>query len=436
MSERLFARLIHVPRRGALAAVLAAAVLGACSRAEPQMAPPPLPAVSVAAVIERDVAEWDEFSGRLEAVERVDIRPRVNGYLQTIHFKQGAEVKKGELLFTIDPRPYQAELARAEAALAGARTRAGLARTELARAERLLGDNAIAKREYDERVAAQGDTDASIRAAEAAVQTARLNLEFTQVRSPIGGRVSKAEVTVGNLVVGDGPNPTQLTSVVSQDPIYVSFEGDEQVYLKYVAMARSGERPSSRRAPNPVYMGLGNEEGFPHKGYMEFVDNQLDPQTGTIRARALFENKDGRFTPGLFARLKLIGSGTYRAVLIDDKAVGTDQSKKFVLVLGPENKVTYRPVTLGPMVDGLRVVKEGLKEGELIVVNGLQRVKPGAAVTPQTVPMEGAEQAGTRLPLPQEPGNAGPVGKRGTQAVRKSARAQNAGRDVGRVSAA
>jgi RND family efflux transporter MFP subunit len=432
MSEKLIASLIESPRHVAVAAVFAAVVLGACSRAEPQMSPPPPPPVSVAAAMEREVAEWDEFSGRLEAVERVDIRPRVNGYLQAIHFRQGAEVKKGELLFTIDPRPYQAELARAEAALAGARTRAGLARTELARAERLLADNAIAKREYDERVATQHDTEASIRAAEAAVQTARLNLEFTQVRSPIAGRVSKAEVTVGNLVVGDGPTPTQLTSVVSQDPIYVSFEGDEQAYLKYVALARSGERPSSRRVPNPVYMGLGNEEGFPHKGYMEFVDNQLDPRTGTIRARAVFENKDGLFTPGLFARLKLIGSGTYRAVLIDDKAVGTDQSKKFVLVLGPENKVTYRTVKLGPLVDGMRVVKDGLKEGELIVVNGLQRVKPGSAVTPQAVPMGSSEQADSRLPLPEESVKARPNGNGGGAAVKKSVRTEN----VGRVSVA
>ena len=402
MNENMSAR----PRtilQTALFAVLAAAVLAACSRAEPHAAAaPPPPTVSVAAAIARNVAEWDEFSGRLEAVERVDIRPRVNGYLQAIHFKQGAEVKKGELLFTIDPRPYQAELARAEAALAGARTRAELARTELARAERLLGDNAIARREYDERVSGRGDSEASIRAAEAAVQSARLNLEFTQVRSPIAGRVSKEEVTVGNLVVGDGPSPTLLTSVVSQDPIYASFEGDEQVYLKYIALARKGERPSSRRAPNPVFMGLGNEEGFPHEGHMEFVDNRLDPQTGTIRARAVFDNKDGLFTPGLFARIKLIGSGTYRAVLIDDKAVGTDQSKKFVLVLGSDQKVNYRPVKLGPMVDGLRVVKEGLQAGEMIVVNGVQRVKPGDAVSAQTVPMEGPQQPALQLPRPKK----------------------------------
>jgi RND family efflux transporter MFP subunit len=401
MSENLIAK-PRTTSQLALIVLLAVAVLAACSRAEPHAAAPPPPTVSVAPVVERDVAEWDEFSGRLEAVEHVDIRPRVSGYLQGIHFKQGAEVKMGELLFTIDPRPYQAELARGEAALASARTRAELARTELARAERLLADNAIARREYDERVSGRRDTEASIRAAEAAVQTARLNLEFTQVRSPIAGRVSKEEVTVGNLVVGDGPNPTLLTSVVSQDPIYVAFEGDEQVYLKYVALARNGERASSRRAPNPVYVGLANEQGFPHKGHMEFVDNRLDPRTGTIRARALIDNKDGLFTPGLFARVKLIGSGTYRAMLIDDKAVGTDQNKKFVLVLGQDSKVAYRPVRLGPMVDGLRVVKEGLKAGELIVVNGAQRVKPGDAVTAQTVPMGGPEQPALRLPLPKK----------------------------------
>ena len=221
------------------------------------------------------------------------------------------------------------------------------------------------------------------------MQTAKLNLDYTQVRSPIDGRTSRAEVTVGNLVTGGdaGGSSTLLTTVVSLDPIYAYFEGDEQVYLKYTELSQRGERPSSRDVRNPIYMGLSNEEGFPHQGYVDFVDNELNPQTGTIRARAVFDNKDGSLTPGLFARLKLVGSGTYKASLINDKAVGTDQSKKFVLVIGSDNKAAYREVKLGPLIDGLRVVKQGLKDGEMVVVNGLQRVHPGDVVAPQKVDM-------------------------------------------------
>ena len=238
------------------------------------------------------------------------------------------------------------------------------------------------------------DAAANLKAAEAAVASARLNLDYTKVRSPVAGRVGRAEVTVGNLVIGlGGANATLLTTVVSLDPIYAYFEGDEQVYLKYGELARAGERPSSRTTRTPIYLGLASEQGHPHKGYVDFVDNQLNPQTGTIRARAVFDNKDRVFTPGLFARLKLVGSGTYDAILINDRAIGTDQSKKFVLVVGADNKAMYREVKLGPVVDGLRVVKQGLKPGEVIVVNGLQRVRPGEPVTPQRVPMEGSTEA-------------------------------------------
>lgn len=396
---------LAVVRRASLS-VLVALALTACSRSESQPAPPPPPAVSVAAAIEREVAEWDEFSGRLEAVESVQLHARVSGYIQSIHFKPGAEVKKGDLLVQIDPRPFQAEVARAEAALASAQTRQELAKTELARAQILLEDKAISQRDYDQQLASRKDLDTGIRAAQAALQTAKLNLEYASVRAPISGRISKEEVTVGNLVQGDGASPTLLTSIVSVDPIYASFEGDEQAYLKYTRLARSGVRPSSRTTKNPVFMGLANEEGYPHKGYMEFVDNQIDPQTGTIRARAVFDNKDGSLTPGLFARIKLIGSGTYRAVLIDEKAIGTDQSKKFVLVLGPESKLAYRPIKLGPLIDGLRVVSEGLKGGEVIVVNGIQHVRPGVQVQAQSVPMEVDKR-----PAPEQQG--GPEKKAG-----------------------
>lgn len=389
-----------------LISALTAAVLSGCGNGGAEAPPPGPPPVSVAPALERQVAEWDEFSGRIEAVESVQLSPRVGGYLQSIHFKYGSMVKKGDLLFQIDPRPFQAEVARAEAALASAKARADLARTELVRAERLLKDSMVARREYDTRASGQRDAEAAVRAAQAALRTARLNLEYTSIRAPISGRIGRAETTVGNLVQGEGPSPTVLTTIVSIDPIYAAFEGDEQVYLKYVAMARGGERPSSRTTPNPVLMGLANEQGFPHTGRMEFVDNRLDPQTGTIRVRAVFDNKDGRLTPGLFARIKLVGSGSYQAVLINDRAVGTDQSKKFVLVLDSENKASYRPVSLGPLVDGLRVVKQGLKAGEVIVVNGIQRVRPGMQVAPQTVSMENPEP-------PASPSAAMPAGETG-----------------------
>ncbi len=358
-----------------------ALLVSACGNSETQAPPPPPPPqVSVASVIERQVADSDEFSGRLEAVESVQVRSRVTGYIEKISFQQGKDVKKGEAMFVIDPGPYRAELSRAEAELARALAQSELDKSQLARAEKLLQARMIAQQEYDDRVSNRHQSEASARAAKAAVDLARLNLDYTRVTSPISGRAGRAEVTTGNLVTGGDAGATVLTTVVSHDPIYAYFEGDEQAYLKYAAATKKSAR-------NPVYMGLSNEKGYPHQGYLDFIDNRLDPATGTIRIRAVFDNKQGLYTPGLFARLKL-GSGRYSAVLIDDRAVGTDQSKKFVMVLGPDNKANYRPVTLGPMVDGLRVVREGLKAGEVIVVNGLQRVQPGAVVTPQKVPME------------------------------------------------
>lgn len=375
-------------------AVFAAGAAGCSSKAEPV---PPAPQVSVASVVERDVNDWDEFTGRIEPVESVAIRPRVSGYIQRVAFEEGGFVHKGDLLFVIDPRPYRAELARAEAELAAAQTRADLARNEEARADRLLAGRAISQEEHDERVNRGRETVAAVQGAEAAVEAARLNLEFTRVTSPIGGRVSKAEVTVGNLVDA-GQGAPLLTTVVSTNPVYVEFEGDEQVYLKYTTLSQQGTRPSSRDARNPVFMGLANEEGFPHQGHMVFVDNQLNPQTGTIRGRAIFDNSDGRFTPGLFARIKLMGSGRYHAVLVNDRAIGTDQDQKFVLVVGADNTLAYRPVKVGRVVQGLRVVLDGLEPGETIVVNGMQRVRPGMAVSPQRVAIDEGVPAAARLP--------------------------------------
>nr|MBA3554646.1 efflux RND transporter periplasmic adaptor subunit [Gemmatimonadales bacterium] len=354
--------------------LLLALVLGCGAEAPP---PPPPPGVTVAAVPEREVREWDEFIGRMEAVEAVQIRPRVSGYIQRVAFNEGNGVRKGQVLFEIDPRPYLAAMARAEAELEVARARSQLAGRDVVRAQRLVAVQAISREEMDSRSAGQEENEAAVRAAEAAVATARLDLEWTKVRSPISGRVSRAEVTEGNLVQA-GADAALLTTVVSLDPIYVYFEGDEQTYLKYAALARNGSRPNSRDNRTPVQLGLSDEEGFPHEGYVDFVDNQLNAEAGTIRFRAVFSNKDHVFTPGLFARIRLVGSGTYPAKLVLDRAVGTDQDKKFVLVLKPDSTVDYRPVQLGRLIDGFRVVDSGLVAGEQIVINGLQRVRPGA----------------------------------------------------------
>jgi RND family efflux transporter MFP subunit len=298
-------------------------------------------------------------------------------------------VKKGALLFVIDPRPLQAEYEQTRAELDRAESQLELARTDLERSEKLLASKAISQEEYDQRTAERRSSIAQVRAARAAVESASLNLAYTRVLSPIDGRVGRAEVTEGNLVSGgQSGQATLLTTVVSLDPMYAYFDASEQDYLHYVELARRGERPSSRDVPNPVRMGLTSEEGYPHEGAMDFVDNRVDPDTGTIRARAVFRNTDRFLTPGLFVRIQLLGSGKYRATLINDRAVQTDQDRKFVLVVGEGNVLEYRNVTLGPVIGGLRVVRDGLKPGETIVVNGLQRVRAGATVAPSVVPME------------------------------------------------
>jgi multidrug efflux system membrane fusion protein len=360
---------------------LVALTLSGCDNATANTAAaaPAGPPITAAAVLERAITETQEFSGRLEAVERVEIRARVGGFITQVNFKPGSLVKKGDVLFVIDPRPFQAEASRAEAAANSAVARADLAKLELARAERLLADKAIAQREFDEKASSLKELDANVRAAKAQLEAARLNLSYTQVHSPINGRVSKAEVTTGNLVDG----AVILTSVVSNNPIYASFDGDEETYLRVGRVAQRG-------TPVTVKVGLANETGFPHEGKLEFVDNRLDANTGSVRMRATFDNADNTLVPGLFARVQLGGSDTAqtKAILISERAVGTDQNRKFVYVVGADNKAAYRAVTLGPIVDGLRVVRSGVKPGEKIVVNGLQRVQPGAPVTAQMVAMD------------------------------------------------
>lgn len=363
----------------AIAGLAGAGITGcadATSDDAPAAAAPSAPPVTSAVVIQRPVTETQEFSGRLEAIEVVAIRPRVSGYITAVNFKPGAEVKKGEVLFVIDPRPYQAEADRTKAVAAAAQARAGLARLELQRAELLLADKAIAQREFDERSAGQKELDASVRAAQAEHETARLNLAYTRVTSPIDGRVSKAEITLGNLVDATAV----LTSVVSLERIYASFDGDESTYLRVSRRTNAGQ-------PVDVKVGLAGEEGFPHSGKLEFVDNQLDSRSGSVRMRATLANTDRALAPGLFARVQIAGGAPTPQILIVDRAINTDQDRKFVYVVDKDGKAEYRSVKLGPLDDGLRIVREGLKPGEKIVVNGLQRVRPGAPIAAQVVPM-------------------------------------------------
>jgi RND family efflux transporter MFP subunit len=373
---------------------LAAMILSSCARNEAAEAPAAPPPVQAAKVISKSVTEFDEFTGRFEAVERVEVRPRVSGYVAATRFAQGHEVKKGDILYVIDPRPYQATLKHAQAELTRAKTQAALAESERVRATKLIEKRAISQEEFDARLSGNEQAAANLQAAEAAVESAALDLSFTEVRAPISGLVGRAEITAGNLVTA---GQTLLTTLVSIDPIYVSFDGDEQVYLKNVGLELRGELKSQRNANNPIWAGLADEQGHPHQGVMVFLDNELDPATGTIHARGLFKNADRRFTPGMFARVKLVGSGQYDALLINDSAIGTDQSVKFVLRVGADNKIEYAPVKLGPVIDGLRVVREGLSANDVIVVKGLQQVRPGMPVTPQLVAMGEPKRGGNTL---------------------------------------
>jgi multidrug efflux system membrane fusion protein len=369
-----------------LLAVLAAIGFAAgCTQTSAQQTAAPPPQVSVARVIERDVTEWDEFTGRLQAVDSVEVRPRVSGLVSAVRFAEGAMVHRGDLLFQIDARPFQAEVDRLRAELARAKATAQRGDSELQRAERLRTENAISREEHDRRAAFAQESAAQTAAVEAALRLAELNLEFTQVISPIDGRVGRAIVTEGNLVSSGPGEATLLTTVVSLDPVYAYFDADEQIFLKYSG-ARKGVR--LKADTTPVRMALANDQGFPRAGHMDFLDNQLDGTRGTIRARAVFRNADGQLTPGLFVRLRLAGTAAYRALLVQDRAVGTDLNKTFVYVVGPKNDVEYRAVTLGPIIDGLRVIRSGLEAGESVIVNGLQRVRPGARVTPVVEQMD------------------------------------------------
>ena len=360
----------------------------------------PLP-VNVVTAIEKEVNEWDEFTGRLDAVEFVEIRPRVSGYITEIHFEAGAIVKKGDLLYVIDPRPYQADFDRAAAEVDRLDAQLKLAQIELKRAKELRDKNTISASEFDQKAATYQGAAAAKSSAEAAKNAAALNLEFTQIKSPIDGRVSDARITLGNLVQpGAGPESV-LTTVISVNPIYAKVDADENAVLKYVKLSEEGKRVSARTAKIPAYVELGNETDFPHQGYVDFVDNRLDPGTGTIRARVVLENWNPNFiTPGFFVRVRVAGATPYRAALVADNVISSQQGLKYAFVVKPDNTIERRNLETGSIFEGKRIVKSGLKDGEKVVSTRLQLLQAGMKVTP--VPEESpAGEANTKKSVTQ-----------------------------------
>jgi multidrug efflux system membrane fusion protein len=342
--------------------------------------------VDVATVVSRSITDYQEYSGRIEAINDVEIRPLVSGTIVAVHFQDGTMVKKGDLLFTIDPRPYQAEVDRAAAQLASAESRSGYASTDWERAQRLLTDNAIARRDYDEAQNANREAIAAVKAAKAALEAAQINLGYTAITAPVSGRVSRALLTVGN-VVSTGANAPVMTTLVSMSPIYASFDVDEQTYLRFLS--------HDSKVTVPVWIGLASETGYSRQGVIDSVDNRLNTGSGTIRVRARFDNADGVLVPGLYVRARVGGGAPHQAVLVSDAAIQTDQDKKFVLLVDKEDKVQYREVKLGDQHRGLRVITGGLQPGDRIVVNGMQRVRPGDPVKPNVVHMSGDAASAT-----------------------------------------
>ena len=374
-----------------IAALVAVPTVSQSNTPKAAAAPQALP-VPAAVVEARDVALWDEFSGRLEAVERVEVRSRVAGAVQQVHFREGALVKQGDLLITIDPAPYAAEVERAEAQVGAAQARVAFTKNEHERGQQLSDSRNIALRDLDQRLNAHREAEANLRAAQAALQSSRLNLDYTQVRAPVAGRIGKLEITVGNLIAA-GPGAPVLTTLVSVDPIYASFNADEQVVARALKALGPGAHTQVERIP--VQISTVTSNGTEYRGRLQLIDNQVDLRSGTVRVRAVFDNPDGDLIPGQFARVRMGQAKSETVLLVNERAVGTDQNKRFVMVVGAENKAEYREVTLGATVDGLRVVLSGLKPGERIVVNGLQRVRPGTLLAPTPARMEAKAETRT-----------------------------------------
>ncbi len=365
------------------------AVFAGCSEKQAQApgAQPP-PAVSVANPIEKAVVEWDEYTGRFEAMDTVEVRARVSGVLDEVKFTDGAVIKKGDLLFVIDPRPFQRVLDRDRAALQSAKVQLEFAKKDLERARPLMANNTISEQGFDQRNQAVKVGEANVLSAEASVRSAELDVEFTQIRAPITGRISRKLITEGNYITGGSATGTLLTTIVSTDPIYFYFDISEADFLKYKRLLEQGRRPSSRENPNPIEVGLQGDAGFPIKGQMNFVDNRIDQNTGSLRERATFGNQNGNLLPGLFARARVIGSGEYNAILLPDAAIATDQSNRIVLVVSEDGTVGAKPVTLGPIIDGLRVIRTGVAATDWVIVNGVQRARKGIKVKPEKTVIE------------------------------------------------
>ena len=378
--------MIHVPCLRLFAVtVLLAPLLAACGQGQPPGggAPPP-PAVTFAKPVQRGVVDHDEYVGRFVAVESVEVRARVSGYLEGVHFNDGQIVKQGQLLFTIDKRPFQNSLDQARANLALARSNLTYTEADHARGKQLVRDKTITEQVFEQRAQARRNAEASVVANEAAVRQAELDLEFTELRAPVAGRIGDRRVTPGNLITGGASgNTTLLATIVSLDPIRLEFTFDEAAYLRYERFSRTGREVTSREGSVIVSLRLIDEADFVHRGYMDFVDNVIDKASGTIRGRAVFSNPDGMFTPGMFARIRVPGSPAYPALLVPDSAIASEQARKFVMVVDGENTAQQRYVTLGALVDKLRVIKDGLKPEDRIIVNGLMRARPGAKVTPE-----------------------------------------------------
>jgi RND family efflux transporter MFP subunit len=372
-------------RRASAAGALIIAGLAGCDDGKPTQPQAGAPPVTVAAPVQRRITEWDDYTGRFQAIEYVEIRARVGGFLESVNFTDGAIVNKGDLLFVIDPRPFQAVADSAAATLAQSQARLDLATRENERARVLATTQAGSIQALDRTTQELRAATGAVQAADAALRRAKLDLEFTHVASPVTGRIGRHLVSVGNLVSGGEANSTLLTTIVSLDPIYFYFDVDQNSYLRYLRLALTGQRPSSRDVANPVRLSL-QDEPVEHLGHMNFVDNQIDLGTGTIRGRAIFDNPGLLFTPGMFARVKLVGSAAHDAILVPDEAIGTDQARRFVYVVGTDNIARSREVKPGPLIDGLRIVREGLNPSDRIVVAGLQRVRAGSPVTPTLAP--------------------------------------------------
>ena len=373
------------------AGILAPQLLTGCDNKPAASSGPGLPAVTVSLPVQQKITEWDEYTGRFVAVKTVEIRARVSGFIDSIHFKDGQIIKQGDLLFIIDPRPYRLAVEQATADRDRARAKLAIATHDVERATPLVRSQSVTEREFDTRKSTQEDASAAVMSADAALKQAQLNLEWTEVRAPIAGRISDRRVDAGNLIAGGQSGATPLTSIVSIDPIYFVFDGSEADFIHYLRLAAAGERPSSRDVQNPVAVRLADEFDYKHLGRMDFVDNVVNAKTGTIRGRAIFDNKDGLLTPGFFGRVRLFG-GEHDALLLPDSAIASDQSNKIVFTVAADDTVGVKRVELGPLAHGLRVIRSGLNAGDRVVIEGLARARPGQKVKAEDGKIEASDQ--------------------------------------------